>query len=52
MMFKITEEQNKDSKLISEILNKTGFSKVVNIDLSNCHYYIQGMKLLQEQNVY
>ena len=38
--------------MISKILNKTGFSKIVNINLSNCHRYLQSMKLLQKQNVY
>ena len=46
MMFEVTEKQNKDPKIISEILNKTGFSKIVNVNLSRCHEYIQDMKLL------
>ena len=52
MIFKVTEEQNKDPKMISQILNKMGFSKIMNINLSKCHRYIQSMKLLQKQNVY
>ena len=52
MFFKVNSNVNSQESLKDDILKKTGFSRIKNVNLRDTHQYIRDMKLLQENNVY